>query len=329
MGYYACGCFKSLFEYCRSHLGLGEGAVWNRTQAARVSRRFPQVLEFLVEGKVCLSSLGVLAPHLSEENVDGLLAQAAGKTKEEVKEIVAAICPKPAVEPSIRRKPVTGSAGVPPSSSSSSSLEEESSEEKYSSSGARETERGTGSIEVARPGVYNIRFSAGKSMKEKLVRFAEVLGIDGATRHMPEIFEKALDLALEKMDPKQKLERRRKRQAARSKTRPDEAAGTAEETKREGPRRERPRCIPSSVRERLLARAGYQCEYWGPGGVRCTARTRLEVDHIEPVGKGGSCDEENLRVLCRGRNLLAAERVFGEAFMRGKIEGRKRRAAVV
>ncbi len=91
------------------------------------------------------------------------------------------------------------------------------------SSGAQETERGTGSIEVARPGVYNIRFSAGKSMKEKLVRFGEVFGIDGAAKHMAEIFEKALDLALEKKDPQRKLERRRKRQAVRSRTRLDEA----------------------------------------------------------------------------------------------------------
>ncbi len=80
--------FKNLFEYCRIHLGLGKGSVWSRTQVANVSRRFPQVLAYLVEGKVSLSSLGVLATHLSEENVDGLLEQAEGKTKEEVKEIV-------------------------------------------------------------------------------------------------------------------------------------------------------------------------------------------------------------------------------------------------
>ncbi len=100
-------------------------------------------------------------------------------------------------------------------------------------------------------------------MKEKLVRFGEVLGIDGAAKHMAEIFEKALDLALEKKDPQRKLERRRKRQAARSKTRLDEAA---EAMKREAPRREGSRAfqappgaqasrlhlsryIPSSVRE--------------------------------------------------------------------------------
>ncbi len=173
------------------------------------------------------------------------------------------------------------------------------------------------------------------------MRFAEVLGLDGATRHMPELFEKALDLALEKIDPKQKLERRRKREAARSKTRLDEASppktrpDEADEAakKHEAPRREgheSSRYTPSSVRERQFERADYQCEYRGPGGVRCTARTRLEVDHIEPVGKGGSCDEENLRVFGRGHNLLAAAREFGEEFMRGKIEGeRASRAAVV
>ncbi len=220
-------------------------------------------------------------------------------------------------------------AGVPPASSSSPPPPEEEKEPAATDDAESSEEKYSSSIEVARPGVYNIRFSAGKSMKEKLVRFGEVLGIDGAAKHMAEIFEKALDLALEKMDPKQKLERRKKREAARSKTRLDEAAGAK---KREAPRREgheRSRYIPSSVRERRLERADYQCEIRGPNGVRCTARTRLEVDHIEPVGKGGSCDEENLRVLCRGHNLLAAEREFGEEFMRGKIEGQKRRAAVV
>ena len=59
-------------------------------------------------------------------------------------------------------------------------------------------------------------------------------------------------------------------------------------------------------------------------------RTRLEVDHIDPFEKGGGRGEENLRMFCRAHNLLAADREFGEDFMRGriecaKIEGRKER----
>ncbi len=317
--------YKSLFDYCVIRLRLGKGTVWNRTQVANVSRRFPQILEHLAEGKSSLSSLGVLAAHLSEENVEGLLEQAEGKTKEEVKEIVAALRPKPAAEPMIRRKPAARSLESPqrPSDGAAEPVQLERPFSRVES----ESPKLVGNIEVASPGVYNFRFSAGKEFKEKFERLAEVLGIEGAVRRMPEILEKALDLALQKKDPKKKLQRREKREATRSKTPLDEAraktpldeAGVAK--RREG--HERSRYTPSSVRERRMDDAGYQCEYTGPDGVRCTARVGLEIDHIIPHAKGGSSGEENLRVLCRGHNLLLAEREFGEEFMRGKIEGRK------
>ena len=183
------------------------------------------------------------------------------------------------------------------------------------------------------PDAYNIKFSAGKSLREKLERFAEVLGIDNAERNMSEIFERALDLALEKKDPKRKLERRRKREAAAQR-----ATGSAGVPPASSPEKVSTACreplvaqasrlhpsryIPSSVREGVLERGGYQCEWTGPGGVRCTARTGLEIDHIKPYAKAGEPGEENLRALCRAHNLFAAAREFGEEFMRGKIEGR-------
>ena len=81
------------------------------------------------------------------------------------------------------------------------------------------------------------------------------------------------------------------------------------------------RYIPSSVRERVLERACYQCEFTGTGGVRCSSRTGLEIDHIDPYAKGGGEGEENLRALCRAHNLFSATQEFGVEFMRGKIEG--------
>jgi hypothetical protein len=44
-------------------------------------------------------------------------------------------------------------------------------------------------------------------------------------------------------------------------------------------------------------------------------------DHFDPGGNGGGSGEENLRVLCRAHNLLAAGREFGEEFMREKMRG--------
>ena len=82
------------------------------------------------------------------------------------------------------------------------------------------------------------------------------------------------------------------------------------------------RYISGSVRERVLERAGYQCEFTGTGGVRCTARAGLEIDHIKPYAKAGAPGAENLRALCQAHNLFSAAREFGAEFMRVKIEER-------
>jgi hypothetical protein len=191
-------------------------------QVASVSRRFPQVLARLAEGKVSLSALCVLAPQLSADNVETLLEQAEGKTKAAVKEIVAALRPKPAAEPMIRRQPVRSAGEETPEAESDGG----GGAQPALSLSTREVEprKPSGSVEVAREEVYNFRFSAGKTLREKLERLAEVLGVEGAARNMPEIIEKALDLALEKKDPKAQLERRRTREAARAETRPGEAS---------------------------------------------------------------------------------------------------------
>jgi hypothetical protein len=80
------------------------------------------------------------------------------------------------------------------------------------------------------------------------------------------------------------------------------------------------RHIPSELRERVQARAGYQCEYKAPDGTRCSSRTRLEIDHERPFALYRSHDERHLRLLCRRHNRFQAERVYGAGFIRAKIE---------
>lgn len=62
---------------------------------------------------------------------------------------------------------------------------------------------------------YNFRFSAGSEFTEKFHRLAEVLGVECPHLHLEEIFGQAIEMALDKKDPKRKLERRRKREAKR------------------------------------------------------------------------------------------------------------------
>ena len=126
-----------------------------------MASRFPQVLEHLAEGKLILSVLSILATHLTDENVDRVLKEAEGKTTRAAKEIVAAVDPKPAAKPTIRRKPVRSRESAEVSDDRAEVAE---------SSEERRPERGNGTLEVARPEVYNIRFSAGKAFTEKFQR---------------------------------------------------------------------------------------------------------------------------------------------------------------
>ena len=70
-------------------------------------------------------------------------------------------------------------------------------------------------LEPACPELYNFRFAAGKTFKEKLVRLAEVLGVENPERNMKEVLEWALDLALERKDPQKRHERRLERERKR------------------------------------------------------------------------------------------------------------------
>ena len=96
---------SSMFDFCTRRLGMSEGEAFRRITAARLSKRFPPVLEAVRKQRVHLSSLVLLRDLFTRENVDELLAAAAGKTKRAVQELVAKLAPRPDVSASIRRLP--------------------------------------------------------------------------------------------------------------------------------------------------------------------------------------------------------------------------------
>ena len=91
----------SMFRYCVERLGLSEGAAAKRIQVARLSRRFPEVVTFLREGRVHLTGLGLLAPHMTDENHVELLESASGKSKREIEQWLVGRAPKAAVATSV------------------------------------------------------------------------------------------------------------------------------------------------------------------------------------------------------------------------------------
>ncbi|TDI45128.1 MAG: HNH endonuclease [Acidobacteria bacterium] len=316
--------YNSLYQYCIEGLNLSEGAVPARIHVANVSRRFPQLLVGLAERRISLTVAALLAPHLTEDNVEQVISDCAGKTRKKTEEYLVAIKPKPVFEPSIRKRPATTALDPSPRDTTAPAPAPSMSPSLSSpvlNHPPVETPKSSPSIlQPARPAIFNFRFSADMEFKDKFERLAEVMGVENAQKNMAVILEKALDIALEKKDPKKKLERRRKRQSsAKEKSRSNEVTEKDEPAKS--------RYVASEVSERVHDRDGYQCVYLGLDGRRCTARVGLQLDHRKPFAIFRSNDEADLRILCASHNLLEAERVYGPAFIQQKIaEQRKSRS---
>ena len=295
--------YKNLFEYCTRRLNLSEGSVAKRIQVANVCRRFPQILVALAENRMSLSVAGHLAPVLTDNNVEKLLGDCAGKTKREAEEYVVSLRPKPVFAASIRKAPSRPALTSPQMALAQATT-------------PRPVPRVSPSIlEPARPETFNFRFAADRKFKEKFERLAEVLGVENPLQHMAEIMEQAMDVALDKKDVKRKRARRLARRSSSS-----------DNSRQESGPDQVSRYIPPHIRERVHERAGYQCEYRGPDGTRCRSRTGLEVEHMLPFALYRSHDEKYLRLFCRPHNRLAAEQVFGTAFIQEKIDASRRRS---
>src|SRR5713101_5342015 len=105
--------YASLFTYCTDALRLSEHEAYDRMRAAKVARRYPMVLGLLAPGRVNLTTVRLLAPHLTRKNHEELLAAACGKRKRQVQELLAARFPQPDVACSIRKLPAPRMETVP------------------------------------------------------------------------------------------------------------------------------------------------------------------------------------------------------------------------
>ncbi len=93
-----CICRRGIRRCTRGASGelkLSEEAAFKRIHAARVARRFPLVFPMLADGRLHLSTVILLAPQLTPENADELLATAASESKAEIERLLAERFPRP------------------------------------------------------------------------------------------------------------------------------------------------------------------------------------------------------------------------------------------
>jgi HNH endonuclease len=301
------GC-SSLFTYCTQVLQLSEHAAYGRIEAARAARRFPVVLDRLAEGALTLTTVGLLAPHLTVDNAHALLTAACHKSKREVEHLVAALRPLPPVPSSVRKLPSRVASGVPTHSAAPAG----GAARGWQADEAVPPPRDVSAVPVAGPAVtggpvhvaavtplaperYKVQFTVSRDTYDKLRRAQDLLrqvipnGDPGA------IFERAISLLVADLE-KTRLA------STTHPQRPRKAAVGS-------------RHVPAAVKRQVWARDNGQCAFVGTRG-RCAERGCLEIHHVIPFAAGGPTTTENLELRCRAHNTYEAEQFFGSSLLR-------------
>ncbi len=204
---YAREASSSMFKYCVDVLHLSEAEACLRIAAARGSRQHPALLTMLDDGRLHLSGIAVLAPHLTDTNCEELLARATHKTKRELLVLVAEIAPKPDVSPSIRKLPKQrqNPASEHRTSGAESTL---SGKSNPALAPAPEVADKPPVVEPLAPSRYKVQFTASAELHDKLQRLAALMpGADLAS-----ILEASVTEKLERLEARRlgKVENPRK-----------------------------------------------------------------------------------------------------------------------
>ena len=275
----------SMFQFCVQRLGMSEDEACRRIHAARLARRFPDLLVRIERGELTLSTMALLQDALTEASYEELVEAASRKTKAEVQALLAKRSPKadvPAAITTIPIQPTIPALGVA---------------------------RVRAPAAAAGPQIvplsetrHMVQFTASDDLREKLERAQDLMRHANAQGDLAVVVERAVDLLLEK------LEKQRLGKALRP---------------RQSPEDRDPASLSRATRRAVFERDGERCTFIDRDGHRCPATTWLELDHVVARARGGTSELGNLRVRCRAHNRLYAEQTFGKEHVERKIRERR------
>jgi hypothetical protein len=287
--------FSSLFTYCTQVLHLSESAAYSRITVARAVRRFPILLSRLVDGDLTLTTISLLAAHLTDENHEPLMDATRHASRRDVERLIAGLHAQPDIPASVRRM----AAPDPPASLTpvprlltTPTVVEASMETPSPQPLPPATPRHAAIAPVALDR-YFLRVTISGETQAKLDRARDLLRHTVPNGDIAVVLDRALTVLIEQ------LERRKAARVSRSRPTPARAI------------RSRGRHIPASVRRDVWARDEGRCAFIGPHG-RCLETGFLEYHHVVPFAKGGASDAANLELRCRAHNMYEAAREFGE-----------------
>ena len=291
---YLPAAYESMLKYCIGELGLSEDSAKKRIQVARVGRDCPAVFAALADGRVHLTGLRLLAPRLSPENAEELLAAATHKSMDEIEQLLAKRYPRPDVAARLDPvAPATADEGAPGYVPGPEVVANPMSEGAARHPGAR--------VAPLSAEAYAVQFTQSREDHELFRYLQDLLGHQVPRGDIAKVYALAVRELVDRM------ERKRFGKCTDPRT---------------GRRRSNPyaRYIPNDVKRAVWQRDGGQCTYESESGRRCEARGDVEFDHVVECARGGQPTVENLRLRCRGHNQHTAEQTYGAGFMKQKRE---------
>ena len=298
--------YPSMYAYCLGELHLSEDAAYLRIGAARTAREFPALLGAISEGRIHLTAIRLLSPHLKPGNVGELIAAATHKGRADIELWLARRFPRPEALriddgvsplPNTRLVPVHVGEDVVSGELGPGQVEPKGSAAELVPERVDVLSPPT-HVSPFSPDRYALQITLPRATHDKLRYAQSLLGHAFPSGDIAGVLDRALDSLIIQLE-KRKL------------------GATTRPRRQPRPTRTR-RHIPAQVRRAVWERDQGQCTFVGDRGRRCGARTRLEFDHVDPVARGGWATAERMRLRCRGHNQFEAERVFGAEFMRRK-----------
>ena len=290
--------YDSMSAWAVHRLRMSEDAVYKRLQAAHAARDYPILFPALAEGRLHLSAVCLLAPHLSAENATGLVGAATHKTSAEVRHLLAQRFPRTELLPlvEVASSPRGDDVGsLAPEQVGTAGLQfRQLAPEQVGG------ERASARVTPIAARRFALHFSIGQGAHDKLRYAQELLSHEMAPGDIAGVFERALDELIRVAEKCKFAASDRPQRVARKST--------------------NPRHIPNRVKREVWKRDGGQCTFVGEHGRRCEARTLVEYDHVEEVARGGRATVSGIRLRCRAHNQFTAAQTFGREFMANKRE---------
>ena len=318
--------YPSLYFYCRDALGLSEWEAYNRIEVARTARRFPIVLGLLADGSVDLTTVRLLAPHLTPENHQAVLEEARGKRKADVQAMVVRFAPKPDAPSLVRRVPAAA-VSPGPSNGDMQSFLMAAPPLIGSDAGAAPTSPNVSQAPSARavttalsPDRYKYQVTIGGETLEKIRCAKDMLGHAIPSGDDAAILDRAFTALLAELARKKFADRARAddstvgRPGMKEKDAVSELDSSSLHGKSTGGAlvtKQPPRRPSAAVKRAVWMRDLGRCAFVGSGGHRCNERRFVEFHHVDPYALGGEATVDGIQLRCRAHNDYEGRLWFG------------------